>query len=360
MWNIGWGLTNTCNLSCNFCYSQVVRELTNEITDINIIKKFIDANFHLVRSVNFGTGENTLCSIWPEIVKYIHEKFPTVVQGVTTNGYLSELCDKNSIVEKMLIDCLDEIDISLDFGNKEEYNNFRNNLYVYDWVIRTLELCKRHKKRTSIVFIGTNETLEIDNIKNLFNIAKEYNAIVRLNLYRPIFGLNEYSKKYIPDFEKIANALQYINDYYKILSLSDPLFSSIFTHGGKHYSDPSGVSSLRILPDGSITPSTYLITDKFRKLNIRTDKVFKELNNSGFQNLINREIPKECVDCQYASTCRGGTFDRRYLWYNDFTKKDPYCPFGKENVNISKLKITIDPNFKSIHDGYLPTLFFSN
>ena len=361
MWNIGWGLTNSCNLNCAFCYSRPVRELTDEITDISIIKRFIDENFHLVSSVNFGTGENTLCDNWIEIVRYINKKFPNVIQGITTNGYLSKLCNKNNIARDTFIDCLSEIDISLDFGKKEKHNDFRGNLHVYDWAVQTLKLCKKHKKRTTIVFMGTNETLEIENIERIFNIAKEYDAIIRLNLYRATLGINEQSKKFIPDFERIREALEYINCNYQILSLSDPLFSSIFTHGENPQNDPSGVSSVRILPDGSITPSTYLITDEFRILNIKMKNVFGELSKDKFKNLVNRTLPIECVNCQYAFTCEGGTLDRRYLWYKDFTRKDPYCPFedGK-NININKLKVMPDSDFKSIHYGYLPTLFFSN
>jgi len=361
MWNVGWGLTNSCNLSCEFCYSQAVRRATSEITDIETIKIFIDENFHLVDSVNFGTGENSLSPLWVDVVKYIHEKFPHVVQGLTTNGYLSQLCDNNPLAENVVIDCLEEIDISLDFGDRERHNHFRGNVHVYDWIIRTLELCKKYKKRTTIVFIGTNETLEITNIKNLFRIAKKYDAIVRLNLYRPTFGLNEQSKKHVPDFGKINTALKYIDNYYKILSLSDPLFSSIFTCGEKCHHDPSGINSIRILPDGSITPSTYLVTEEFRQFNIKMPNVFEKLNVTQFQNIIDRTIPTECLGCQYEITCRGGTLDRRYLWYKDFNKKDPYCPFKeKEELDIGKLKVTSNVSFKSVHDGYLPTLFFSN
>jgi len=361
MWNIGWGLTNKCNLSCEFCYSKNARNLSKEISEISVFKEFIDENFHLVKSINYGTGENTLCDNWIEIIKYVHEKFPNVVQGLTTNGYLSELCKYNSFAEKIIINCLEEIDVSLDFGDNERHNKFRGNSCVYDWVIKTLEFCKLNKKRTTIVFVGTNETLEISNIKNLFEIAREYNTIIRLNPYRPAYGIDYQSNRFIPDFEVIKKALEYISDNYKILSLSDPLFSAIFTHGDKPSADPSGFTSIRILPDGSITPSTYLITEEFRRLNIKIKNVFKELEKDDFKNLIKRIIPEECVGCKYVSVCQGGALDRRYLWYKNFGKRDPYCPFrNNEFTNISKLKVMPNINFQSVHNEYLPTLFFSN
>jgi radical SAM protein with 4Fe4S-binding SPASM domain len=251
--------------------------------------------------------------------------------------------------------------VSIDFGFREKHNEFRNNSFVYDWAIKTLELFHEFKKRTTIVFLGTNETLEKSNICSLFELAQKYDSIVRLNLYRPIGGINQQTKKFIPKFEVIKQALEYICKHYKILSISDPLFSSIFTSEENVHADSSGLSSIRILPDGSITPSTYLISNEFKKLNIQMKNVFEMLNKSEFKNLIDRNIPQECVGCEYETKCQGGAFDRRYLWYKDFKKKDPYCPLEKGKiVNIDKLKITLNSDFQSIHDGYLPTMFFSN
>jgi len=358
MLNIGWGLTSKCNLNCEFCYSKSARENINDITDIFVLKEFIDHNFHLVNSVNYGTGENTLSGIWIEIIKHINERFPNVTQGLTTNGYLSELLVKDLNAKRIILECIEEIDVSLDFGNKESHNKFRGNSQVYNWVIQTLEYSKKYNKRAAIVFVGTNETLKIPNIKNLFAIAKKYDAIIRLNLYRPT---NIQERYFIPNFDAIKQALEFINDNYNILSLSDPLFSAIFTKGEVSCIDPSGISSIRILPDGSITPSTYLITDEFKKLNIRIGNVLDKLKDSEFINLIDHSVPDECADCPYKFVCRGGAVDRRYLWYRDFNRKDPYCPFTKDHViDISKLKITHKSNFSSVHDGYLPTLFFSN
>jgi len=362
MWNIGWGLTSKCNLNCSFCYSKTVRNADADIVDFSIIKTFIDDNFHLVNSVNYGTGESTLCNGWIKILGYINEKFPKIIQGITTNGYLGELYNNGDIyVKETITNCLAEVDVSIDFGIREKHNGFRDNSFVYDWAIRTLELCHELKKRTTIVFLGTNDTLQFSNIDSLFELAKKYDSIIRLNLYRPVCGITPQTKKFIPDFATITNALEHIGQHYKILSISDPLFSSIFTHGKNIHTDPSGLSGIRILPDGSITPSTYLVSNEFKKLNIRTKNVFELLSKKEFINLIDRSIPQECVNCEYETQCQGGTFDRRYLWYKDFNKKDPYCPFGKDKtVNIKKLNITSDACFNSIHDGYLPTMFFSD
>lgn len=42
-YNIGWGLTNACNMNCLFCYSKETR-LTIEDVSINDWIKFVDEN----------------------------------------------------------------------------------------------------------------------------------------------------------------------------------------------------------------------------------------------------------------------------------------------------------------------------
>ena len=41
--NIGWGLTNICNMCCEFCYSKNARKESN-LVGIKEWKKFIDQN----------------------------------------------------------------------------------------------------------------------------------------------------------------------------------------------------------------------------------------------------------------------------------------------------------------------------
>ena len=45
------------------------------------------------------------------------------------------------------------------------------------------------------------------------------------------------------------------------------------------------------------------------------------------------------------------------LWNGSLSKKDPHCPgvFTEKNENPIKITVT---DFESVHDGYLPTIFF--
>ncbi len=206
------------------------------------------------------------------------------------------------------------------------------------------------------MFLGSAKNVTHENIDGLFRIAKKYGAILRMNMYRPTEGVDDFSKEFIVSYDTYVDALKYIENNYRIISMNDALFSSFLTN--VTVEDPSGDRSIRILADGSITPSTYLIDENFVIANIKEHCVLEKIEESGLlSGLIDKIIPEECKGCVYEKTCAGGVYDRRYLWYGTLYKKDPYCPgiFCEKTKNPLKITVT---DFNSVHDGYLPTIFF--
>ncbi|MGL4402805.1 MAG: radical SAM/SPASM domain-containing protein [Fusobacteriaceae bacterium] len=357
-WKIGWGCVSKCNMKCAFCYSAKVR---SEVEDLEFKdwKKFIDENHQSIDSLNYGTGENSLDHDWFILVDYIRKNYPSITQALTTNGYISYQMNKNEEYERIVKESIDEIDVSLDFYQSELHNEFRGQEKAFDWVLETLRLCQKHDISSTIVFIGINLTLEKENIKGLFEIAKKYGAKLRMNLYRPTNGIIE-NNIFIPDYKKIIDILYFIDENYKILAICDPLFSSILTENS-FKKDPSGSESLRVLSDGSITPSTYLISEEFRLNTIKEKDILEKIETNEYINFLsNLKTPVSCDSCKFIKSCNGGVIDRRYLWFKNFSEKDPYCPFRDENfIPEKKIKITDESDFSSVHDGYLPTMFFS-
>ena len=45
--NVGWGITNSCNMNCKFCYSKETRHETEETT-YDDWKSFIDENYEYI------------------------------------------------------------------------------------------------------------------------------------------------------------------------------------------------------------------------------------------------------------------------------------------------------------------------
>ena len=181
--------------------------------------------------------------------------------------------------------------------------------------------------------------------------------LIRLNIYRPVSDNEEINKKFILSYNTLIDTIEYIYKNYKVVALSDVLLGNIYTKGND-IKENTGIDSIRILPDGSICPSTYLISENFRnKYNIKQDNV---LANIKFEDFIEAPIPKKCEGCAIKDSCKGGVYDRRMLWYKTLNERDPYCPF-ENNDNLDKEQFTVlKKNRVSVHDGYLPTLFFKN
>lgn len=354
--NIGWGLTNICNMNCEFCYSKEARN-EGKSCGIDDWKRFIDQNYSKIDSINYGTGENTLIDDFFYFVEYVRNKYPNIKQSLTTNGYIYEKVSKNEKFMQIYKKCIDEVDVSLDFYEEEKHIKFRGQPFVYKWALNTLKMLKEDGKKGTIVIVGFEETLKKDNIDGIFAIAKKYNALVRLNIYRPVSKDKKINKKFVVSYETLKVALDYIYEKYKIITLSDVLFGNLFTDQ-ETIIENTGIGSIRILPDGNICPSTYLISENQRsKHYITDDYVLDKLNFTAFEHA---PIPNECQECSYKSTCKGGVFDRRILWYGTLERRDPYCPinFGKEIPN-KKFHVTKVGRI-SVHEEYLPTMFFSN
>ncbi len=355
-YNIGWGITNACNMKCKFCYSKDVRQNTKSIGLADWIK-FIDENHELIDSINYGTGENACCDDFFKFLKYVRQKYPEITQAVTSNGYIYEKIYNQPELYEIYKNCIDEIDISLDFCDKYKHNEFRGQTKAYDWAINALDMLQRDNKTRTIVFVGFEETLQKENIDGLFKIARKYDALLRLNIYRPVSNEKAINERFILSYDTLTDALEYINEKYSIVSLNDILFGNIYTVNQK-IDENTGINSIRILPDGSICPSTYLITEKYKNnYSIKNKNVLSKIQ---FTDFIEAPVPKKCKACEIKERCRGGVFDRRLLWYNSLEERDPYCPY-ENNDSVEKQQFkTLKKERISVHDGYLPTMFFRN
>lgn len=360
-WVVGWGVVSSCNMRCKFCYSRNKRIKENDINP-EYWYKFIEQNANLIESINYGTGENSLSGDWFKLIKFIRTKYPHITQSVTTNGYISEVVESNEEYKQIFLDSIDEVDVSLDFADEAKHNDFRGQNKAYTWAINMLKFGCENKKRLTIVSLGSDLVITKENMKVIFEIAKKYNAMVRINIYRPTNGIDDFSSKFLLSKERLIEFLKWANENYQILALNDALLSAIILE--KENIDSSGVNSVRILPNGDVSPSTYLISDKFIVGNLKDEidlKNLENLKNGRLGQIIKNVLPEKCNNCTYASLCKGGVIDRRYLWNGSLKFRDPYC-FVEDKELLNKIEgITLSKEpFHSVHDGYLPTMFFKN
>jgi radical SAM protein with 4Fe4S-binding SPASM domain len=353
-WKIGWGVTDQCNMRCAFCYSRKVRD---EIDDVPFpqLQDFVDRNHAFIDSINYGTGENTLSKDWQRLLVYTHHTY-SIPQALTTNGTLAPLVRSSPDGDEIMA-CLEEVDVSLDFADPERHCTLRGHDKAYEWALETIKLCRAHDIETTIVVLGIDRTLAMDNLKRIFALAAEHEAFVRINIFRP-----NASQPLKPlSYRVLQQALRYILEQHAVVSLSDRLFSAIIT--GQEMRDATGKTSLRILPNGSITPSTYLVSPDWWAAHIgQADLGDQDLSARLLRGMDEETTQVEaCQACDLQGICRGGALDRRVIWYGGLQERDPYCP-TRHGETVQDWcwsdPITTLPG-PQIHDGYLPTLIFS-
>jgi radical SAM protein with 4Fe4S-binding SPASM domain len=353
-WKIGWGVTHRCNMHCPFCYSAKTRQRAPEM-DFASLKAFVDANHASIASINYGTGENTLSETWFELVKYVRRAYPQVKQALTTNGTLAPALEKRPDAGLVLA-ALDEVDISLDFNDAARHSAFRGHPQAFDWAMDTIARCQAVSIKTTLVILGIDDTLQVDRLARIFDLAGRSGCFVRINIFRP-----NLDQQIVPlSYPALKSALAYLVREQVVVALSDPLVAALVL--GREAADPSGKSSLRILPDGSITPSTYLVTEEWKRGHIRTARLQDIAFARGLsQALRTAEIPAACLSCSRQELCKGGTIDRRIIWYGTLAERDPYCPYRHAEPVAAwaawgTIRTAPGPE---IHDGYLPTLIFA-
>ena len=358
-WDIGWGPVSACNMNCQFCYSRKARtDVSGDLT-LEDWLRFIDSNHELIRSINYGTGENAISNDWFTLIHHIRRNYPDIRQSLTSNGYVSQKVKENKHLMECFDDSIDEVDISLDFCTPAQHNDLRGQPLAFLWAMEAFSLCHTMGKTLTLCFIGSAINTSRDNLVGLFEIGHHYNALLRMNIFRPMDISDSKLCRFIIGYKEVCDILTFINDKYQILSLSDPFFSALFS--GPVKKDPSGDSSLRILSNGNITPSTYLIDASFTLGNIRQQDILRKIEtNERRKEIVNDKLPAECRGCILANKCKGGVLDRRFLWYGNSAKKDPYCPrkFDAQNQLPAPLSFS-NRRFTSVHDGYLPTMFFA-
>jgi radical SAM protein with 4Fe4S-binding SPASM domain len=352
-WAVGIGFTAACNMICRFCYSRDLRHAAS--LPVESWQAFFSRHSHHIAAVNYGTGESTLSDSWFRLARWVRDRYPTITQALTTNGHLAEaVADPKRSAD--FLAAIDEVDVSIDYADERLHNQLRGNSRAFCTALATLEYCATHAKTTTIVVLGLDSTLAPDNLDALFTIAATYGAAIRINLYRRVHESDEQP----PAFDNINQALCWICERHSVVTVSDPLFAALLgIESSGNGRDPSAYRSIRILPTGNITPSTYLVTPEWFAGSIFDDELFAELpDSSAFRLLLDSGLPKPCFGCKLANTCAGGTFDRRLLCYGTLAERDPYCPRRGTRTWRAPRKPTRFCEGPKVHGAYLPTMLF--
>ena len=353
-WHIGWGFTACCNMSCAFCYSAEARTLTgSRRVSTAQSYSFCERYGEAIRTINFGTGESFCSPEFISFIRYLRSRFNHLRLSVTTNGTLSRVIR----VPDQLNELFDEVDISIDFADAAHHNKFRGVDWAFDAALATLDLCHRANVKASVVMLGLDSTLDVTNLAAMLDLARDHDACLRINLYRPVVS----SGLIMPTYKAVMSALAFLHSTRCGATLSDPLFAAML--GVVQDAPLDRCGELRILPDGTITPSTYLVSQDWKGASLLDDADVLEAfrHSHAFDRFRNVSLPQQCTSCPHARTCRGGCIDRRWLLDGHCDNADPYCPSRNndpEMLTDRRFRFPLLNDGPSVHTSYMPTMIF--
>jgi radical SAM protein with 4Fe4S-binding SPASM domain len=153
--------SSVCNLRCNFCYQSNHEDYikipgSQFVMPMSLYEIIIDDLYNFPVPVKvirlYGFGEPLVNVKFPEMVKYVKERFPNTKVDTTTNGILLH----ERLNKKIIESGIDRINISINGLSNEGYKKFCGKDVDFISLVKNItDLYKR--KEQCYIFIKINE-----------------------------------------------------------------------------------------------------------------------------------------------------------------------------------------------------------
>lgn len=183
-------ITNRCTNKCRFCIRYTKTGVAGEDLWLDHepgedeIKAALDAaGFETAREIVFcGYGEPTLrYETIISISKYIKEHNPDVKIRINSNGHGSRAAGRD--ITPLFEGLIDEISISLNAKNAEEYNDICQCSYGAEGFEEMLEFARRAKEHIPRVVLSVVDVLPPEDIEQCRKIAQDIGVIFRVRQF---------------------------------------------------------------------------------------------------------------------------------------------------------------------------------
>lgn len=364
--NIGWTIGNDCPFRCPHCYSSIVRNRGRnlEIKDVDrIVEQLVSVG---VKTVNLGGNEPLFTSgpdprktILPHILRTLHDA--GIVAGITTAGVTL------TYLEKMYPDVMpliNDVDVSLDSPFELEHNKNRG-ASLFRLALKAIGIARDYGIDRAIIMCGMSWNLSDRHIDALIELAREQEAMVRINFMKPT---ESQHMNLVPDAATFYRVSHRLFSECKAVEVGEPL--GLAMSGESSRGCPCGTKSFRIhsiTPDGKMPVSPCVYAHQYKVGDLLTDELSEIIASPEFGAFRKRrehpETISECSGCDILTKCRGGCASRSYLWssYGDNPvsiedAKDPYClrDFGRRGKCVPVTMTRQDAVL--VHRDYLCTL----
>jgi radical SAM protein with 4Fe4S-binding SPASM domain len=309
---VGLGLTNECNLACSFCYRDASRVDRLTLEQVRAVMERIP-----VRSVNLGTGENGLHPAFLDILNYL--KSQPIKLTMTSNGFsVASVPDETLTAFK-------DIEFSLDYPTKDEQDQQRG---AGNWALLHEQAARCRRLGVPVTFIAVMMQSNFDRLSDIAEIAKDYNAALRINVYQSV-----RSDKFALSYNQYWDGFAALFERTDVIAIGEPLVRAMA--GLPARNGGCGVATVRVTPRASVQPCVYW-PGSGAPLDVLLDIGSDVVQTQPFTDA--RSVPSACGSCAYLDACRGGCAGRRRLM-NALAEPDPYCPIARGEVRSLKVRM---------------------
>ncbi len=302
--SLGIGLTNACDLSCPHCYrrSDPVRHLT--LADVRLVCDRLP-----LESVGMGTGESCL-----------NPEFEAIVALLAGRGLRLTMASNGrtlTTAPEEVLRAFHDVEVSLDFPEEEAQDAFRG---PGSWrlVHAAVDRCRR--LGVEVTLLTTLMDLNHASLDRLAAHARSLGAPLRVNVYQPV-----QTDTFRPSYDQLWEGFTRLLGAARLVSCSEPVVCAAL--GEARPASPCGRRSVRVTPEGRLTPCVYW-PESPQTLEDLRDRGANVLETAQFQAA--REVPPAAADC----SCQGGCAARRLLG-GGAGGHDEYCPVARgERVRL--------------------------
>jgi radical SAM protein with 4Fe4S-binding SPASM domain len=314
--SLGLGLTNECNLACAHCYRDALHVDRLSLEEVKAACESVP-----IRSVNLGTGENSLHPRFLEILEYLSTLNAKLT--ITSNGRSTKLLTDEQLRG------FHSIEFSLDFATEQEHDAFRE---PGNWQLIMEQIERCHRLDIPVTITCVMMSLNYDQIDGLARIAADVGATLRVNVYQSV-QTDEFSLSY----DQFWAGYKKLFADSALVTCNEPIVRAVL--GIKEArAGGCGRTTVRVTPKVEVLPCVYWPTES---VSLRVEDLVQRglgvLESDLFTQL--SRVPEFCKSCEFVASCGGGCAGRRRL-RGKLDEPDEFCPFYRgETIDLECAEI---------------------
>lgn len=344
-----YAVSESCNLSCPFCYADAKSKSVPYYGDLKRSRKIVERLTQLnVVNLILSGGEPLLRLDLFDIVEFAKKK--ELLVGITTNGTLIGL----EQASKLKNSGVDYVQISIESPLEMEHDSLRGK-GTFKKCLEAVHLLKEQGYRKDQLYITATSTRKnIATLKQYAEFAERLGVTPGTSFFQPV-GRGHRNKVNLTCSEQdmLDFILCKMNKKKDAISASvdipdnkiaDALIPRVINCCGM------GLKTLGIEENGTVVPChLFFSCTNYELGNILDDNIFDKLF-SFVNSLPSVDEIQECKDCNVRYFCASGCWAHAYWEYGSINKRSPYCSFYRKLFSAILWNLGMENTMTRIYD----------